>query len=208
MTSIILASSSPRRREILDQIGIPYEVIPPEVDETPAASLQPTDLAVALARRKAKAVHGAASVARRRAGGRSNRRYILSADTVVAVDSQIMGKPRDREQARGFLSALSGRRHSVHTAIAVISPYADTGQESPDIAASCESTDVYFADLSEDEIAWYLDTEEWLGVAGGYRIQERGACLIERIDGSYSAVVGLPIRLVYSMLAANGFAFT
>lgn len=187
-----MASSSPRRAEILTQMGVSFRSVAPGVDESPAPGLSPELVAVTLAREKSLAV-------REMESGASE--WILSADTVVALDNEIMGKPRNADEARRFLSALSGTVHHVHTGVAVAVP----GRDEDSILTAYATTRVEFADLSVSEIEWYLHTEEWRGVAGAYRIQGKGACLIESISGSYSNVVGLPIRLVYSMLTSNGF---
>jgi septum formation protein len=158
-------------------------------------------MAEELAQRKAQAV---LSFTREAAHNReTNTEWILAADTVVAVGADVMGKPTDRDEAERFLSRLSGVDHHVHTGVALVPPDGDPS----DAVLQTATTTVTFAPLSQAERIWYLDTEEWRGVAGGYRIQARGACLIASICGSYSNVVGLPIRLVYSMLASNGFVF-
>ena len=205
MSSLILASSSPRRAAILSQMGLSHTAVSPDVDESVDPALSPPELATRLAERKALKGLEMVSADRHRSILKPRPQhgvFVLAADTVVALGSRIMGKPSDRNEAAEFLKALSGRTHEVHTGVAIVSPKGHPGP-----TAACSTTAVEFADLADREVEWYLESGEWRGVAGGYRIQERGACLVASIRGSYSGVVGLPIRLVYSMLAANGFTF-
>lgn len=188
---LILASGSPRRRELLHQIGIDPEVIPPNLSEESFTEDDPVMLVQALAAAKAKAVRFATPGA--------SQRWILAADTVVAVAGQILGKPADRAHAAGMIRELSGRTHSVVTGLAIWPPGAAT--PTPGVA----QTSVSFANLTTLEIERYLDTNDWEDVAGAYRIQGRAALYIDRISGSYSNVVGLPIHLVYSILTGHGY---
>ncbi len=188
MEEICLASGSPRRRELLDQIAVGYAVHAPEIDESPNPGENPIDLARRLARQKAEAV-------RHEVG----HRLILAADTVVFLDDHVLGKPVDREDARRMLQTLSGRTHAVVSAIALYN------RDTDHIDVATGITKVLFALLDEAEIDWYLDSEEWHGVAGGYRIQNRAAALITAIHGEYATVVGLPIRLLYSILRRNKY---
>ena len=188
MEEICLASGSPRRRELLDQIGVGYAVHAPEIDESPNPGENPIDLARRLARQKAEAVRDEVG-----------HRLILAADTVVFLDDHVLGKPVDREDARRMLQTLSGRTHAVVSAIALYNRNTDH------IDVATGITKVLFALLDEAEIDRYLDNEEWRGVAGGYRIQNRAAALITAIHGEYATVVGLPIRLLYSILRRNKY---
>ena len=176
---LVLASGSPQRRAILEQLGVRFEVRVPGVEET--ARGHPRELAAANARLKARAVDGD---------------RVLGADTVVAVGDETYGKPGDAAEAGDFLQRLSGRDHEVMTGIA----FRSGGEERGDVA----TTRVTFRELGEADIAWYLDTGEWRGRAGGYAIQGRGAALVEGIDGDYWNVVGLPVpallRLVPGLL--------
>jgi septum formation protein len=192
--SLTLASTSPRRRELLEQLGLPFEVAEPTPDDDPADHRPAAEFARDLAARKAASVADAPAYA---------HRWVLGADTVVFDDAEILLKPADRREARRMLARLAGRTHRVVTALALFAP-APAPRE-PLVAT--DVTAVTFAPLSEAEIEWYLETNEWRGVAGAYRIQGRGAVLIERIEGSYSGVMGLPIRLLYSMLRDTGFRF-
>lgn len=187
---ITLASRSPRRTELLDTLGILHDTLPADIDEE-AVIGSPQVQAQRLAERKALTV-----------APRAGTRLILGADTIVAVGEAALGKPTDREDARGMIGRLTGAAHQVHTGVAVID--ALTGA----ILSDVSTTSVRFRPMSAEEIDWYLETGEWRGVAGGYRIQGIGGCFIPRIDGSYTGVMGLPIETVYSMLTAYNFTWT
>ncbi|MDT5269819.1 MAG: nucleoside triphosphate pyrophosphatase [Acidobacteriota bacterium] len=186
MTPLILASSSPRRSEILTAVGWPFETHPAGVDETRLTGEGPEDFVTRLAREKAEAV------ARTRLFG-----LVLGADTTVLVDGEILEKPRDAEDARRMLRALSGRWHEVLTGVALVR--AETGRA----LVGLERTRVRFAETSGEEIDWHVETGDVLDKAGAYAIQGRAALFIEAIDGDYWNVVGLPVRLVYEL--ARGF---
>jgi septum formation protein len=179
---LILASSSPRRSEILKAVGWPFEAHAAGVDETRRAGEAPEDFVRRLAREKAEAV------AHTRLFG-----LVLGADTTVVVDGEILEKPRDAEDARRMLRLLGGRWHEVLTGVALVR--AETGRTSVGV----ERTRVRFAETTEDEIAWHVETGEVLDKAGAYAIQGRAALFIEAIDGDYWNVVGLPVRLVYEL---------
>ena len=180
---LILASASPRRRDLLRQLGYSFEVLPGDVDETWSDGESPGDHAVRLAREKAIAAGSGAGV-------------VLAADTVVCVDGEVLGKPRDREHALDMLQALSGRAHEVITAIAVTS--------GPDLHQAQSSTQVWFRDLTAEECIEYWETGEPSDKAGAYAIQGRAAAFVTRIDGSYSGVVGLPLYETAMLLAHVG----
>lgn len=213
---IILASASPRRRELLAQIGIEADVIPAHIDEEAIRHDQPVTLAVELARAKAQAVlERLAGGPGAEAAGRGAR-ALLAADTVVAVAGEILEKPADRDDARRMLELLSGRTHQVVTGVAVAWTGGAVGAASapadriglPAIhARSCE-THVTFATLAASEIDAYLDSDEWHDVAGGYRVQGLAARYVTHLSGSYSNVVGLPLHLVYAILTATRAAGT
>jgi septum formation protein len=176
---LILASASPRRREILTRLGVSFEVAVAEVEETVEGD--PGEVALANAERKAAAVadeHPAA--------------VVLGADTVVALAGEILPKPRDDEQARAWLERLSGREHRVITAIAVV----DAGT----IQTAVSTTAVRFRSLSDAEIEWYVASGEWRDRAGGYAIQGRGSALVASIAGDYWTVVGLPVPVLIDLL--------
>lgn len=187
--SLVLASASPRRRELLAQLGIvPDAVDPPEIDETPLDGELPSRHAKRLALAKATAV-----------ASRHPRAFILAADTVVVCGRRILPKADTRATAESCLRLLSGRRHRVIGGLCVIAP---DGRQVVRIVTS----HVAFKRLSADETAEYLATEEWQGKAGGYAIQGRAAGLIAWISGSYSNVVGLPLFESRSLLLGLGYA--
>jgi septum formation protein len=167
---LILASGSPQRKAILEQLGVEFRVEVPDVEELAAG--EPRRVVSQNALRKARAVDGAGE-------------RVLGADTAVVLDGRILGKPRDRGEAELFLRRLSGRTHEVMTGIAL----REGADERTDVAV----TRVRFRRLERRQLSWYLDTEEWAGRAGGYAIQGRGAALVEEIEGDYWNVVGLPV---------------
>jgi nucleoside triphosphate pyrophosphatase len=181
----VLASASPRRAELLTAAGFDFEVVPADVDETPAAGEPAREYALRVAR--AKAEH----IARQ-----FPDRVILAADTVVVAGGRLMGKPSDSADAKAMLGALSGGVHDVHTAVVV-----RAGERQLDEVVT---TAVRFNSLTEGEIAWYIATGEAEGKAGAYGIQGRAARFIDRIDGSWSNVVGLPIATAYRLLSDAG----
>jgi septum formation protein len=179
---VILASGSPQRRAILEQIGVPFEVRVSDVEELDEGP--PHEVALENAYRKAAAVAAAVAVTAG-AGGADRSRPVLGVDTLVSLGSRIYGKPRDAEHAAAMLSELSGRRHMVISGLCLIS-----GGETRTAAAS---TIVEFRDLDASAVAAYVATREWEGRAGAYAIQGRGATLVTRIEGDYLNVVGLPV---------------
>ncbi len=185
---LVLASASPRRLELLRQIGIvPDRVDPADIDETPLRNELPPANALRLAREKAQRIMP------RHAGA-----FVLAADTVVACGRRILPKPMDEETARRCLELLSGRRHRVHSGIALVGP---DGR----MVVRRVDTRVAFKRLSRDEITHYLKSREWYEKAGGYAIQGRAAALIRFISGSYSNVVGLPLFETAQLLAGRGY---
>jgi septum formation protein len=176
---LILASRSPQRRAILEQLGVPHQVRVPEVDELEGG--EPQEAALANARRKAAAVAGAEPAA-----------TVLAADTVVALGGRILGKPADETQAREWLDVLSGRTHEVLGGLVVTR----AGVRREAVAL----TRVSFRRLGRADIDWYAASGEWRERAGGYAIQGRGAALVTAIDGDYSNVVGLPVAALLELL--------
>jgi nucleoside triphosphate pyrophosphatase len=178
---LILSSASPRRKAILEQLGVEFRVEVPDVEELEAGD--PREVVVENALRKARA--------RARPGER-----VLGADTEVVLEGRVFGKPRDRSEAAASLGALSGGTHEVMTGIAVVEGDAER--------TAVAVTRVRFRTLTDEDLAWYLDSGEWHGHAGGYAIQKRGAALVESIEGDYWNVVGLPVpallRLVPDLL--------
>lgn len=191
MESIILASSSPRRKELLKQINIPFESIAPGINENIGKN-SPEQLVSALAQQKVEAVLDKTPA--------FVSKLILGADTIVYHKGRILGKPIDIMEAREYLAQLAGDTHQVITGLALYSP-----KNGIDIKVSFSK--VTFCTMAPDEIDWYLSTREWEGAAGGYRIQERGGLFVIRITGSCSNVVGLPIHTLYGMLRAAKYQF-
>jgi len=184
---IILASNSPRRRELLTQIGLSFIVAPADVDERIMPGELPEPYAVRVALDKAR-------VAAKRAG----EGIVIAADTIVVIGDSILGKPADARDAEGMLALLAGKEHCVVTGLAVMD--AATARSVTRISV----TKVWFRDLTDREIAAYVGTGEPLDKAGAYGIQERGALLVEKIEGCYSNVVGLPLSLLGEMLRDFG----
>ena len=188
---LILASGSPRRRELLEQIGFPFEVITSDAKEV-YHSEQPDEIVKELSLLKAKAV--AESIA---SLGDSETGVVLGADTVVVRDGEILGKPVDETDAFRMLSSLQGRMHQVYTGVAVLSCSKD-GIKIVDQHA--EETKVFVHEMTEKEIQDYVDTKEPLDKAGSYGIQGSFAAFIDKIEGDYFNVVGLPVAHVYQIL--------
>ena len=180
---LILASKSPRRSELLRAVGWPFEAMPADIDET----RRPNETAVDYVKRLA--IEKAEAVAARLSSG-----LILAADTTVVVDKHVLGQPADDEEARRMLKLLNGRWHEVLTGVAFLR--AGVGAR---VVSDYECTRVKFAEMSDEEIDWYVVTGEPRGKAGGYGIQGRAAILIEEIQGDYFNIVGLPLRLVYEL---------
>ena len=185
---IILASQSPRRRDLLDLIGISHEVRPADIDESVLPHEAPVAHCERLARTKAAtlAAHAPSSV-------------VIAADTIVVLDDVILGKPADATEARATLTRLSGRTHTVHTAMAV----AHQGRT----VSAVESVQVTFRALTADEIATYVATGEPMDKAGAYGIQGYGATIVDRIDGDYFSVMGLGLRRLVALLAELGLRY-
>ena len=179
---LILASGSPRRAEILNAVGWPFEVVASGVDETQKPDENPATYVQRLAVEKAQAVASTRKIG-----------LILAADTTVVVDDHLLGQPEDDGDARRMLKLLSGKWHEVLTGVALLR----IGRE-PNVGI--ETTRVRFAELSQREIDWYVATGEPKGKAGAYGIQGKAALFIEAIEGDYFNIVGLPIRLVYEMI--------
>jgi septum formation protein len=185
---LILASASPRRRELLTQAGFLFKVHPAEINEDLLPGEESAAYVTRLAREKAEVVYSRLCAGVEAA----NNLVVLGADTTVTLDGAILGKPQDAEDAARMLRLLSGREHRVVTGIAVVM----AGKTE----AVCEATTVQFLPITADEIAVYIDSGEPMDKAGAYAIQGRAARWIPRIEGCYFNVVGLPIALVSSLL--------
>lgn len=181
---IRLASASPRRRELLAGVGVTAEVRPVDLDETPRPDEAPEAYVRRLAEEKA------------RAGAVGSALPTLGSDTAVVCDDATLGKPRDREHAAAMLRSLSGRSHRVLTAVAVTGPAG--------LLSTCVTTRVWLREITDTEIAAYWATGEPVDKAGGYAIQGRAALFVSRLEGSHSAVVGLPLFETAELLARQG----
>ncbi|WP_070120815.1 Maf family protein [Bacillus marinisedimentorum] len=186
MKRLILASGSPRRKELLENAGISFEVVPSTIEERMDETKEVHDIVMSLALQKA------ADVAKSYPEG-----FVLGADTVVALDGEILGKPEDDMAAREMLKTLSGRVHTVYTGVALVTPQAEKTFYS--------STDVRFWNLTEEEIESYLASGEPYDKAGAYGIQGLGALFVKEISGDYFSVVGLPVSRTVRELSALGF---
>jgi len=187
---VYLASASPRRSELLRQIGVPFEVRPAEIVETQAAGEAPDAFVLRLAAEKADAVW--------RRVPAEERRPVLAADTAVVLDERVLGKPADEVEAEAMLAALSGRTHRVLTAVAL--RCGDAAE------SSLSSSEVRFRATTRDERAAYCRSGEPLDKAGGYAIQGLAAAFITRLEGSYSGVMGLPLAETATLLGRAGVA--
>lgn len=185
--SLVLASSSPRRRDLLGRLGVdPARIASPDIDETPRKGEVPRVYALRMAEEKAVAV------------ARDPHEIVVAGDTTVAVGRRILPQATDADMQRGFLNLLSGRRHHVFSAVAVID--CDGRVRSK----MCDSI-VRFKRLSPDEIESYIESGEGLGKAGGYAIQGRAEALIDWMAGSHSGVIGLPLYETRALLRASGY---
>jgi septum formation protein len=191
--SLVLASSSSRRQELLRGLGLEFTVVPADVDESRRRHEKALDYVERVARDKAMAV-----VAKLGTSAAGNL-VVLAADTTVDVDGEILGKPADDADARRMLRLLSGRTHQVHTAVVA---WRIAGLQEATV-----TTDVTFVDLDEQAIDWYLATGEHRDKAGAYGMQGAAGALVERIDGSPTNVIGLPLAETVALLRACGVAF-
>jgi len=183
---VVLASASPRRRELLALVGIEHDVRPANIDETYLPGETPREHAERLAREKASALELPDAVT-------------IGSDTIVVVDGDVLGKPRDREHAHAMLRRLSGRSHVVMTAVAV--------RWQGNLVSGLEEVGVTFRMLTDDEIDRYVATGEPMDKAGAYGIQGYGATIVERVEGDYFAVMGLALNLLLRLLRASGLRY-
>lgn len=188
MLRVILASQSPRRRQLLTMIGIAHTVVPPDIDETYPAGEQPAAHAERLAREKAAAI-----------ALRCPDTVVIGADTIVVIDSRVLGKPRDIEDAARMLRELSGRTHVVHTGVAV----SRGGRMVSDVA----SVAVTFRALTHADITAYVATGEPMDKAGAYGVQGYGSTIVDHIDGDYFAVMGLALNTLVRLLERVGIRY-
>jgi septum formation protein len=174
-------------------LGIPFNILVSDLEEKRNIALNPKEQAEYLAIQKVREaiskMEGSAPP------------WILGVDTLISLDEEVLGKPADRDDARAMLLKFRGRSHVVITSLALYS------SKSKEIKTTTVSSSVHFADFSEKELDWYLDSGEWQGVAGAYQVQGLASCFISHIEGSYSAIVGLPIHAFYVMMKENGYSF-
>jgi septum formation protein len=187
LQDLALASTSPRRRELLTSLGLRVAVVTSDYEESPRPGNSPRDLALLHSRGKA-------------AGAATAPTLIVAADTVVDLDGMALGKPRDLDESRAMIERLSGREHRVHTAFTL------RDDRSGHTVTDCRTTRVWFAALSPDVVANYVASGDGLDKAGAYGIQGFGATLVERIDGDYFTVVGFPLAAFASALPQLGYA--
>ncbi|MGB2711866.1 MAG: Maf family protein [Conexibacter sp.] len=192
MTRLVLASRSPQRRAILEQLGVAFEVVVPDVAEL--SDGDPVAVAVENARRKALAIRSAVTSRpiRERSDRTSASEVVLGVDTVVTLDGAVYGKPTDARDARAMLAALGGRWHEVVSGIAVA--------EGGELRSASATTRVRFRPLTPELLDWYVATGEWQERAGAYAIQGRGAALVAELAGDYLNVVGLPVAALLELL--------
>lgn len=186
--TLVLASRSPRRRQLLEMLGISHVVDPVEVDELPRSGEDPEHYAIRLAREKA------------RAGSKRNPDiWVLGADTVVVLDGRVLGKPESPTAAEDMLLELAGNRHRVVSAVALA--------RGDDVRDACDVTSVWIRQMTREGARAYVQTGEPLDKAGSYGIQGLGAVLVDRIEGDYFSVMGLPLRLVVDLMNAAGIPY-
>lgn len=184
---LILASSSPRRRDLLSSLGLQFQVVIPEIRETPSPHETARDFALRVAEKKALIV-----------GDQFPQAWVIGADTVVVLEGEILGKPQDRDDAKRMLQQLANREHIVVTGYVLVK--VAEGKK----AGGVEETRVKIDSLEEREIDWYVNTGEPLDKAGGYAIQGKGAFMVEWIEGSYTNVVGFPLCQIIRLLKDAG----
>lgn len=185
---LILASSSPRRREIFKQIGLDFNVTDINVDETIPADLKPEEAALEIAKKKAAA-----------AADTADDSIIIAADTIVILpDGTILGKPKDTEEAKSMLQRMQAVKHTVITAVALLDV------SNGNMAAAYDKADVTFLPMTNKEIEWYVSTGEPLDKAGAYGLQEKGMLFVQKVEGSPSSVIGLPVHLLMQLFKKAG----
>ena len=190
MDTVILASQSKGRRELLENEGLPIITLPADIDET-IPWLDPEKEITALAEKKALACHAQHP--------ERPEKWIIAADTLVVFQGKPIGKPADLAEAKAFLEALSGKVHTVISGVAFLDR--TTGR----LYSASDVSEVHFKTLTDKDIEDYLATGEWQGAAGAYRIQHKGAALVERTVGSFSNIIGLPLNKLFNIMHAAGY---
>jgi septum formation protein len=193
LPTLVLASASPRRRELLSGLGLAFTVRPVDLDETSLPGEEPRAYVLRLAREKA--------AARTEPG-----ELVLAADTIVVLDGDLLGKPRDEEDARRMLGRIAGREHTVLTGVALREVgHAGRDLRQAAVVTAVEVSRVRMAAMSPEQIAWYVRTGEPLDKAGSYAVQGLGALFVEEVFGNYTNVVGLPLPATYRLFAELGY---
>ena len=190
MDTVILASQSKGRRELLENEGLPITCLPADIDET-IPWVNPEKEITALAEKKALACHAQHP--------ERPEKWIIAADTLVVFENKPIGKPADLAEAKAFLEALSGKVHTVISGVAFLDR--TTGR----LYSASDVSEVHFKTLTDKDIEDYLATGEWQGAAGAYRIQHKGAALVERTVGSFSNIIGLPLNKLFNIMHAAGY---
>ncbi len=185
MRPLILASASPRRKQWLESLSLPFEVVAPDIDETPDEAEDPADLVLRLAKGKAELIAAA-----------NPGRWVLAADTTVAVDHHTLNKPVDVEDAVRMLLLIQGRRHEVHTGMCL--------QRDGEVHALVDTAEVFLRPISEAQARWYVASGEPMDKAGSYAAQGIAALFIERIEGSFATVMGLPVERLSALMQELG----
>lgn len=185
MAPLILASGSPRRKQWMEALDLPFEIQAPDIDETPIMDEDPENLVLRLARTKAEVI-----------SERNPGRWVLAADTTVAVDHHTLNKPVDKDDAVRMLMLLQGRNHEVHTGLAL--------RKGDKVHSFVDTAEVFFRRMTEDQARWYVATGEPMDKAGSYAIQGIGALFVERVEGSFATVMGFPVERLSSLLFELG----
>jgi len=193
--TLVLASASPRRREILSGLGLSFEVLPSRIDEQISRPLPPGEMVEQLALRKAEDVARSCKYS-----------LVIGADTVVVLDGEVLGKPADRREAYAMLKRLQGRTHQVYSGLALVET--DINGEISRRSVRHRITQVHMRPMSPDEIEWYIYTKEPMDKAGSYGIQGLGSLWVTGIDGCYTNVVGLSVPLLYEMVRDMGYSLS
>ncbi len=193
MKKIILASSSPRRCALLNQMGIQFDIIPSDIDEDKFNHLKGSELVKTLSLEKAKNIFNKIK--------KENNVCVIGCDTIVSINDKILGKPKDKNEALDMLLELNNNMHTVFTGLTVIG-FSNSSYFEETI---CSSSNVYFSDFSKDELLSYVNTLEPMDKAGAYGIQGKGGFLVSKIDGDFYSIMGLPINKLYNLL--NKYSF-
>ncbi|MGL4985601.1 MAG: Maf family protein [Treponemataceae bacterium] len=191
MKTLYLASSSPRRKQILDSVAIPFTPLQYDFDESYPKGLQKNEASAFIAQKK---ISQSIKIV-----PQEKDFLVLSADTLILLDNEILEKPQDKNEARLFLEKLSGKTHQTYTSLALF----DSTSKKTSVKTSVNH--ITFRTLKKDEIEWYISTNEWHGAAAGYRIQGRASFFIQKIDGNFSSIMGLPLFELYAMLQKYDF---